>query len=230
VGGCSPHAERRIGGVPAPSGNPRATTATAADYAWFQQEIDLAKGFCFTWVKGFTPAQVLDRLGSHELERVGWQQLVGSGNGPRGFTDKYLIGVARIGGWTLIVEDNGAMGTTDALVRPLSTGTTLVSHYRAGDGHGRFLLLEDREVRLDFDPLDVARRTGSGAGELTGVIDQAGFGLAEQIAKAADPVRYRTYCMEAAFALAERFTGIAMTHELLENRQRTYLLAEVARN
>jgi uncharacterized protein DUF6461 len=207
-----------------------APTATPADYAWFAQETDLAKGFCFTWVKGRTPVQVFEQLGTHELERVSWQQVVGSGNGPRGATDRFLIGAARAGGWTLIVEDNGMFGVTDRLVGPLSTGTTVVSFYRAGDGHGRFLLLDDRVVRLDFDPLDAARRTGRSSGELAEEINEAGFGLAGQIAAADDPVGYRAYCRAAAFALAERLTGVAMTPALLWGPHRTYLLAEVARD
>jgi hypothetical protein len=126
-----------------------------------------------------------------------------------------------------MVEDNGMLGTTDERVQPLSKGTTLVSHYHGSDGHGRLLVLEDEEARLDFDPMDVAHRTGRGADSLLAVIDAAGFGSAERIRMTGDPVLYRNYCMESAFALTERLTGVPMTLELLQSK--TYVLASVPR-
>jgi hypothetical protein len=170
---------------------------------------------------------VLERLDTRELERVSWQQLVGSGDGERAGADRYFFGVSRADQWSLMVEDNGMVGTTDEVVGPLSTGTTLVSHYHRSDGHGRLLVLEDRQVRLDFDPLDVAHRTGRGADSLSAVIDAAGFGSAEQVRLAGDPVRYRNYCMASAFALTERLTRVPMTLEWLQAK--TYVLASVPR-
>ncbi len=191
--------------------------AVADDYWWFTLEPDLSKGFCFTWVRGRTPNQVLKRLGGIELERIGWQQLVGSGDGERLPGDRYFIGVARVDDWSLIVEDHGDLGVTDRLVLPLSLGTRVVSHYRAADGHGRFLLLDDAAIELDFDPTATGKLSGGRAVELAPMLTAAGFGLGDGPAA---PV-------EASFALAERLTGIAMTKELL--RTSTYLLTTVPR-
>ena len=197
-----------------PGTTPRA--AVADHYRWFALDRDLTRGFCFTWVHGLVPRQVLDRLGGKELERVRWEQLVGSGDGQRGRPDRSFFGVARVDRWSLIVEDGGDLGTTDRLLIPLSRGTTLISHHHAADGHGRFLLLEDGQTRLNFDPLTPGRRTGSRAAELAPLLGAVGFGIG-------DPGQPTA----AALALTERLTGIAMTQELL--RDRTYLLTTVQR-
>jgi hypothetical protein len=191
--------------------------AVADDYWWFALEPDLSRGFCFTWVQGLNPKQVLKRLGGTELERVGWQQLVGSGDGERFPGDRYFIGVASVDDWSLIVEDHGDLGVTDRLVLPLSVGTRVVAHYRAADGHGRFLLLDDAVIELDFDPTAAGKLSGSRATELAPMLAAVGFGPGDGPAV---PI-------EASFALAERLTGIAMTKELL--RDRTYLLTTVPR-
>jgi hypothetical protein len=187
---------------------------------------DLAEGFCFTWVRGLTPEQVITSTGGKELERVAWEQLVGSGDGQETGADRYFYGVAHVGDWALLVEDSGSFGTTDSRVRPLSRGTTLVSHYRARDGHGRVLVFKDEDVRLDFDPIDAEKIAGRGADSLAPIIDAAGFAYAQRL-RSGKQTAYRTYCMEAAFALTERLTGIGITEELLQKL--TYLLTSVLR-
>jgi len=208
---CNP----RGSGTPAAAATPRA--AVADDYWWFALEPDLDRGFCFTWVKGLTPQQVLKRLHGRELERVTWRQLVGSGDGQSGPTSRYFIGVTRVEGWSLIVEDAGDLGVTDQLVRPLSAGTTVVAHQRGADGHGRFLLLQDAATQLDFDPLAPAKVSGTRAAELAPMISSVGFGAG------GDPKQNTA----AAFALIERLTGTEMTQYLLYSH--TYLLTSVFR-
>ncbi|WP_240670493.1 DUF6461 domain-containing protein [Actinoplanes solisilvae] len=188
----------------------------AGDYGWFSQVGDLSKGFCFVWVLGVRPVQVLERMGADELERIGWQQLVGAGDGQRGVTDKRYFGVSRISDdWSLVVEDNGSLGRADELLRPLSVGTKVVVVHRDADGRGRFLLLEDQSVRLDFDPMSDGPRAGAAAAALNPTVEASGFD------GAAEPAR-RT---AAAFALAERLTGVRLDLEVL--RGRTYLFSVV---
>jgi hypothetical protein len=208
---CSP----RRSGTPAAAATPRA--AVADDYWWFALEPDLGRGFCFTWVKELTPQQVLKRLHGKELERVSWQQLVGSGDGQSGPASRYFIGIARVEGWSLIVEDAGDLGVTDRLVRPLSAGTTVVAHQRGADGHGRFLLLQDATIQLDFDPLAPAKVSGTRAADLAPMISSVGLGAA------GDPKQNTA----AAFALTERLIGTEMTQYLLHSH--TYLLTSVFR-
>jgi hypothetical protein len=201
--------------------------AVAEDYRWFGGVRDFGEGFCFTWIRERTPQQVIKQSGGKELERIGWDQLVGSGDGQEVGADRYFYGVAHVAEWTLMIEDGGTFGTTDSQVGPLSRGTTLISHYRGKDGRGRLLVLDDQSVRLDFDPMAADRIAGSGAEDLRPVIDGAGFAAAQRL-RTGDRNEYRAYCTEAAFALIERMTGVAMTKELLETL--TYLFTSVPRS
>jgi hypothetical protein len=199
---------------------PRA--ATADDYVWFEQEQDLARGFCFTWIHNVRTPEVLKRLGSTELERVNWQQLVGSGDGQRGQAARDFAGIARIDDWILIVEDNGRLGATDSIAQALSVGTTLISHFQSSDGHGRYLVLEDTVPQLDFDPLLPGTKTGARAQDpdVLTAMTAAGFDLTGSgpLPRSADPVHDRNHAMEAAFALTERQTSIPMTKLLLTSK------------
>jgi hypothetical protein len=143
--------------------------------------------------------------------------LVGSGDGQSGRAERYFVGVARVENWSLIVEDNGDLGVTESIVRPLSAGTSVVAHQRGADGHGRFLLLEDTAIQLDFDPQAYAKVSGSRAAELAPMLPAVGFAAGDKPAQ----------CTAAAFALTERLTGTEMTQDLL--RDRTYLLTSVPR-
>ncbi|GIM97190.1 DUF6461 domain-containing protein [Paractinoplanes toevensis] len=198
---CTP----RSTGTPAAAATPR--DAVADDYRWFFPVPDFGQGYCFTWVRDLTPPQVIKRLGGRELERINWKQLVESGDGQQGTAYRYFIGITRVGDWSLIVEDNGDLGVTDRLVRPLSAGTTVVGHYRGADGHGRFLQLTDGRVELDFDPAAPAT--------VTAAMSAVGFA----------PGIDAGTSMAASFALAERLTGQQMTQSLLISS--TYLLTNV---
>jgi hypothetical protein len=192
--------------------------AVAADYRWLASNADLSKGFSFVWVKGRTTTQVLDLLAAKELERIFWNQLVGSGDGQRGYADRLYFGVTRItDDWVLIVEDNGTLGTTEDLLRPLSVKTTVISNYCAPTAQGRLLVLTDEQVDLDFDPLTAAPHRGARTAELASMITAVGFGASK------DPA----FCAAAGLALTERLTGIAMTEDLL--RSKTYLLSSASR-
>ena len=200
--------------------------AVAADYAWFSGVEDLALGFCFTWVRGLTPEQVIKTSAGRELERIGWEQLVGSGDGQQAGSEQYFYGVAHVGDWALLVEDNGAFGTTDLEARTLSRGTTLASFSWKASGGGRVLVLEDGSYRLDFDPVAAGKLSGWGVSELAPVVQAAGF-LAARELRGGDQGEYRNYCRSSAFAFVERVTGVAMTEELLKTL--TYLLTSVPR-
>ncbi|GAA0563742.1 hypothetical protein GCM10010172_53900 [Paractinoplanes ferrugineus] len=195
----------RAGGIPPFADTQR--EAVADDYRWFEPEPEFGQGYCFTWVRGRTPPQVIEQLGGQELERISWPQLVDSGDGQQGPLYRYFIGIARVDDWSLIVEDNGDLGVTDQLVGPLSAGTTVVANHRGPDGHGRFLQLEDQRVLLDFDPR--APKT------ITPEMAAAGFAAGIDGATA----------MAATLALAERLTGKLMSRQLLI--ERTYLLTSV---
>ncbi|MGX6605459.1 DUF6461 domain-containing protein [Micromonosporaceae bacterium Da 78-11] len=197
----------------------------AADYGWFAGEPDFGSGFCFSWVHGLGPKDVLERVDGTELERVTWEQLVGSGDGQVAGADRSFFGAARVDDWVLIVEDGGGLGVADTFVRPLSVGTRVVSHYLGDDGRGQFLVLADQRVELDFDPGDPRSRTGSLVAELSPVLRAVGFDPAPGAELGGQGSGGRS--VAAAFALAERITGVAMTRALLHTK--TYLLATAPR-
>ncbi|SNY75916.1 DUF6461 domain-containing protein [Paractinoplanes atraurantiacus] len=198
---------------PTPSAAAIKRQATAADYAWFDGVTDLDKGYCFVWVAGLKPQQVLDRLKGKELERVAWQQLVGAGDGQRVSGGKYFFGVARLDATSLIIEDNGNLGLADQLLSELSVGTTVVCNYHGPQARSRFLVMSDRVVELEFDPASDGKRLGTRATELASTIGAVGFTPATTQA--------------ASFALAERLTGVPLTLDLL--KERTYLFSSAPR-
>ncbi|WP_433827863.1 DUF6461 domain-containing protein [Actinoplanes sp. CA-015351] len=192
-----------------------ASAVPADGYTWPLRESDLAAGFCFTLVQDLTPNQVIDRLGGKELERVEWPQLVGPGDGEADASQRYFIGVARLGDWTVIVEDAGELGVTGELVRPLSKGRSLLAYRSDAAGHGRLLVLQDGEVLLDFDSVTPERWGGSRPGDFVPAMRAAGLLGGTDVTEPTGP---------ALSFLADR-TGVALTRAQLT--ERTYLLVTV---
>jgi len=129
-----------------------------------------------------------------------------------GQPDSLFVGVTTVCGegrdWALGVEINGYLGVTPELIVPLSAGTRLVSHYRNVNAVDRFYWVEDTDIRLNFGPLAPAYREGRTPDALVDVMSEAGFDL-EREANLDVPT-------EAAFALAERLTGVRVTMAVLE--------------
>ncbi|MEW2358450.1 DUF6461 domain-containing protein [Spirillospora sp. NPDC029432] len=186
---------------------------TAADYAWFDERFpDLAEAYCFTLVRGLTPAQVLARLGA----RTGGPQVKGVEALSRLSYDTYperagnelVVGVTPVGGWALAVEPNGYIGVSEEAAVPLSAGSRLVSHSTNVNAVGNFFWVEDGDVRLTFEPLFPSSRWGGTPDALLGEMREAGFDLQDGDDANLD-------CGAAAFALAERLTGVRITPEIL---------------
>ena len=181
------------------------------DYGWPARDLSLASGFCFTLVRGLTPVQVAERLGGTELERVEWLRLVGGGDGERAGADRYFIGVARVGDWSLIVEDNGALGVTQRLVRPLSAGGSVLAYRNDAQGRERLLVLRDEEVVLDYD----SGASGPIPAEWEPELRVAGLVGDTTVTQPTVP----------ALTFLAGQTGVQLTRELLT--ERTYLLVTV---
>ncbi|MEU4557291.1 DUF6461 domain-containing protein [Actinoplanes sp. NPDC023936] len=194
-----------------------ASAMPSADLRWPLRDPDLAAGFCFTLVQNLTPKQVIDRLGGRELERVKWEQLVGPGDGEAGTTQRYFVGLARIGDWTLIAEDAGDLGVTRDIVRPLSEGRRVLAYRGDATGRGRLLVLDDREVLLDFDSGTPERWGGSQPGDFVPAMRAAGLVGGTDVTDPTGP---------ALAFLADR-TGVTLTRDQLN--ERTYLLVTVPR-
>ena len=194
------------------------TSATAADYLWFAERYpDLTDGYCFTLVEGLTPGEALRRAGAEETGSLSgvaaicevsydtWDEYDG---------DRLFVAATTVGdGWVLLVEANGFLGNLPEQQRALSEGTRFVSHFsNIGTGE-RFHWIEDGRLRLRFEfPWE---GEGSDAEAAAAVMRAAGFVPDE------DDERSNRLRREAAFALAERLTGVRLTPELLETAEYT---------
>lgn len=189
-------------------------TKTGADYAWFESDFpDIAEAYCFTLVRGLTPAEVVARLeGRPAAPLRGIDAVVDATfaqyDVERG--DRQVIALTTVGAWTLMIEANGYLGVTEERALPASAGASWVSHFVNVNAHGTFLWAEDHVLRLCFDPMFPDERWGSAPDELLEVMRRIGFHFDEE-----DPET--DLSSPAAFALAEHLTGVAITPALLQD-------------
>jgi hypothetical protein len=201
------------------SSDARRAKAVAADYAWIEDDDGLFSAYCLTLVREITPREFMDRLGAHiafdalelgdqffEISFDYWAEHLG---------DVQFIGATTVAGdggdWTLALEVNGHLGVTPEMVIPVSAGTRLVSHrYNSGNGFGEFRWIENGDIRLEFEPLFAFRRGGSTPDALLDDMEQIGFSLDEN----REDIGPTT---TAAFALAERLTGVRVTGTMLDD-------------
>lgn len=194
-------------------------TPSSGDYAWVRQWVDdVSQAYCLTLARGLTPGQFLERLGARieAPSRTGtelslpsfetWDQYEGQA---------LFIGATTVRGtdadWALGLEVNGFLGVTPAAIVPLSASATVVSHFRNVEAVDSFYWVENGDIRLSFQPGSPAWREGSTPDALADEMRSAGFDLREDAEY--DP---RNVATEAAFALAERLTGVHLTPELLK--------------
>jgi hypothetical protein len=191
-----------------------AETPHATDYAWLRERhAALMEAYCITLVGAITPTRLLEELGAGPQSRItgvaglfepsfdAWEQREG---------DELFVGVAAVDDWSVMVEVNGYLGVTSSALRPVSRGRTVVAHHRNINALDHFLWLADGDLLLHFEPLFPDRRDGSRADELLVEMRESGFALEPD----ADPDHWHT---GAAFALAERITGVRLTAELLDS-------------
>lgn len=189
-------------------------TATATDYLWFEQLFpELAEAYCFTLVRGLPPAEVLRRLddGREEPPRTGVDEIVEAAFALLDAEDgRHFLAMTTVGDWTLIIEPNGYIGVSEEYALPASAGTRWVSHFVNINGVDLFVLAEDGENRVTFEPGFPDTRWGSAPDELLEAMHAIGFQFGDEVSDTEDFVSE-----PAAFALAERLTGVRITPELL---------------
>ncbi|WP_327047111.1 DUF6461 domain-containing protein [Microbispora sp. NBC_01189] len=216
--------------------------ATAADYDWFYDRFpSLWEAYCLTLVESLRPEDVVTRLGARAEDVVArfgdWMDNVPSdmsfddlnsaaysGPGPYGTWTGHFFGTASVEDWCLIVEPNGFMGSLSEIIKPLSAGTRLVSHFSNVNAVKRFYWAEDGEIQLGFEPPFAADRYGSDPDGAVEAMRRAGLDLECGVRSGRiffpEDAATRT---GAVFALAENLTGIKLTAQLLE--ESTYLCA-----
>lgn len=103
-------------------------TKTGADYAWFENDFpDIAEAYCFTLVRGLSPAELISRLeGRPEAPLQGLAEVVDAAFAQCDLEDgaRQLIGMTTVGVWTLLIEPNGYLGVTEERVLPASAGAS----------------------------------------------------------------------------------------------------------
>jgi hypothetical protein len=223
-----------------------AVIATAADYVWFYEGFPgLWQAYCFTLVEGLRPEEVVARLDARTEDVVArfgdWMDNVPSrmsfddlnsaaysGPGPYGTWDGHFFGAAGVGGWCLIVEPNGFMGSLPEIIKPFSADTRLVSHFSNVNAVKHFYWAEDGEIQLGFEPPFAADRYGSDPDGAVEAMRRAGLDLecGVQSGRIFFPEDAATRD-GAVFALAENLTGIQLTAQLLV--ESTYLCAVAPR-
>jgi hypothetical protein len=201
--------------------------ATYEDYAWLEQDYNvlLETGYCLTWVRGHGAESLLAGLGAIPKGVVTGMNDLSDLNQDSysypGPMTHLLVGTTTVGDWALMVEGNGFIGITSALMLPLSRGGEVVAWFTNVNAQERFMWWVDGEQRLELEP-NVGYVREELSPELRAQIVATGIDL--DVDEDSEFFAYRT--MEAAFALAERLTGIRITPELLGETE--FLTAEVA--
>lgn len=196
--------------------------ATSADYTWIA---DWGSGlfenaYCLTLIRDVEPDRVLDRLraddrraglsiddvseASHDVSAASYEVA--------GHVARQFVGVTVVGAWAVMLENNGSVGITRALMLPVSAGTSVIAHYRNVNAVDRFMWIEDGVVRVEFEPLSAFDRSGSDADGIAAEMSAAGFSMSAE--DDPDVVHHHT---AAAFALGERLTGVRITPALLDS-------------
>ncbi|WP_328303261.1 DUF6461 domain-containing protein [Streptomyces sp. NBC_00435] len=190
-------------------------TKTGVDYAWFENDFpDIAEAYCFTLVRGLSPAELVSRLqGRPEAPLQGMAEVVDAAFAKYDLEDgdRQLVAMTTPGAWTLLIEPNGYLGVTEERALPASAGTSWISHFVNVNAVGTFLWAEDQALRLCFDPMFPEDRWGTTPDELLDVITRIGFHVDDA------PETEIDLSSPAAFALAEHLTGVAITPELLQD-------------
>jgi hypothetical protein len=186
-------------------------TATSRDYLWLDAAFgDWTRAYCLTLVSDLTPEGLIAALGTAPNGVVvGVKQLVKPSyrlwDTPEAGS-RLLVGVGGFGPWAVMAEANGYVGVTAERMRPISRGRHVVSHYVDVNAVDRFAWWADGETRLDFEPL-VPQLPADVPADLRQQVVDAGIVLDGD-----DDEFHQT---EAAFALAERLTGVRITPDLL---------------
>ncbi|MFF8618693.1 DUF6461 domain-containing protein [Streptomyces sp. NPDC015350] len=189
-------------------------TKTAADYAWFENDFPaIAEAYCFTLVRDLSPAELMSRLGGQpEAPLLGINTVVDAAFAQYGLEEgrRQLIAMTTMGPWTLLIEPNGYLGVTEEQVLPASAGTAWISHFTNVKAVCTFLWAEDQVLRLCFDPMFPEERWGTTPDELFDVMQRIGFHFDDDNPEP-------DFSPQAAFALAEHLTGVAITPALLQD-------------
>jgi hypothetical protein len=217
-------------------------TASADDYLWFEEAYLFGINFCVTLVRGLTPDEVITRFdgteavdisGAHRLETAAEQidypdptDDDGAFNADLG-TGLDFIAATGADGWTLIIEPNGFLCSSEESARLLSPGCELVSFYYNENTAPVVRWARDGETLVTFNPsFGAGWRSGSDPDRLNPVLESLGFDLSTEELDPADPRwHYDEEWQARTLALMEHLTGVRISRDSLT--EATYRCAAV---
>ncbi|MFC0862404.1 DUF6461 domain-containing protein [Sphaerimonospora cavernae] len=164
--------------------------ATTDDYAWWGQS--RWPEFCFTFISGLAPEEVLRRLRlTEDREQEGFA----------------TIEVGDADGGSIMVEWAGHAGIIHDVVRTLSLGTSMASVTRNVNHHSRFVHAIDGRVVASLDPMFPNWAFSDEPERLRQDLDD--LGMLPQRGPDDEDGFFARY-IEAALALAEQRTGVRL--------------------
>lgn len=200
----------------------------ARDYAWvresswFRYAMDV--GYTLTLVRGVAAAEVLRVMGAEPQGTcVGVDALVARQDellDPLDYWDDSFVAgafaVAGAGGeWTVVLGFDSGVGMRPRFMEALSAGGRVVAHStNGGKPIHQFHWYEDGELRTTFE--GPWWREGRTPDALNPLMREVGYALTEEEEGAAGALVDRK---AAAFALAERLTGVRVTDELVRDAE-----------
>jgi len=195
--------------VTEPGKDLNSTVKTYQDFEWVLRDYPwIENGLFVTYVKVADPATVLDAM---TVENLG-QETGLAGVNERGWDELSIVGAASLGEWTIAIAPVASAGASDELMRPLSVGREVVTHFQDIEASAGFVVWKDGERTVYFDPL---LRCGMGLDPMPAEweprmqdvgIDPHGEGPLPD---------GRFHVIEASFAMAANYTGVQITPEFL---------------
>ncbi|XVQ86986.1 DUF6461 domain-containing protein [Microbispora siamensis] len=164
--------------------------ATTGDYAWWGQS--RWPEFCFSFVAGLTPEDVLRRLKlTEDPEQEGYG----------------TVEVGPADGGSVMVEWGGSAGILRDVVRHLSPGTSMASISRNVNHHSHFVHAVDGRTVAYLDPMFPHWTLSADPERLHQDLEE--LGMLPEFDPDDDDGFFPQY-IEAALALAERRTGVRL--------------------
>ncbi|PVX59549.1 DUF6461 domain-containing protein [Rhodococcus globerulus] len=194
------------------SSGPGSGRTTYRDFEWVTRDYPwIANGLFVTYVKDSDPATVIEAM---TVEGLGTESGL-AGVNERGWEEPTIIGAASMEDWTIAIAPAATAGASEELMRPLSLGREVLTHFRDVNAHAGFYVWEDGERTVHFDPL---QRCGFGPGPMPAQwvprLEEVGVNPDgdESMTEDGDfPV------IEASLALAASYTSVRITPEFLSS-------------
>lgn len=179
-----------------------ATWPTETDYLWADGWEDL--GFCVALVESSSPEDVLGRLVPDPAHPLGFAPAVREWAREHQIPDyANAIEATAVDGWVVTFEANGFQATLDTVVARVSSGRRAVVVFRNVNVVMRCISAVDGAIVRSFDPL---------------LYDNPGWGGKPLPEESGLPFGEVGHPTSAAFAWAERLTGVHLTQALLDAR------------